>query len=364
MENKSGQNELMIPVDLNQELAAIVEYVEQRWDGFDKVDINSFFSKIWDMAIKMSQHKIDHYAFLDDYEEWKDERQEYSTWERAGTKLTEKELSKYKYDDFINNFIDTLISAPHTFDKIIMEKWDYGNNVSSILKEIKAEFPDSTKLRPKGWKKLAKNYSDFDGQEEYCDNQQDIDDAAFKGIDSATAGSFPFQARIALPYVMYDDKCQGRKPLHTLVGAVVGHAYVVNMKNNTATILNEVRDLKIELNSSEYYQNIVLNVDIESKIQSPVMKALYVVIKDRMPITSEDEFEGMVKADREDAKNPKDNTPSEPFDMDAFMKEIMNKEKDPVEIAKEKEAKILLAEKVWSILESGENKKSSKIKMK
>lgn len=358
------QNELLIPVSTNQELAAIIEYVEERWDGFDKVDINAFFNKIWDISLNLSKHKIDHYAFLEVYEEWKEERKNYSTWDRAGTKLKEKEVSRYKYDDFINNFIDSLISAPHTFDKIIMEKWDYSKNVTMLLKEIKAEFPNSTKLRPKGWKKLAKDYNDFDGQEEYCDNQQEIDDAAFKGINSGTAGSFPFQARVALPYVMYDDKCQGRKPLQTLVGAVLAHAYAVNVRNNTATVLNEISDLKVELNGSEYYQNIVLNVDLDSKIKSPVMKALYAVIKDRMPITSEEEFDEMLKADREAAKKPKDNTPKEPFDMAAFMKDVMNKEKDPLEVAKEKEAKIALSEKVWSILESGENKQAKKPKMK
>lgn len=84
--------------------------------------------------------------------------------------------------------------------------------------------------------------------ESYCEHQQKADEEAFSGADSQSSGSAGFTGRTALPHVMYDDRCQGRRPGYTLISAVYGHFLTIAEHLNTEVLLAELRetDFRIE----------------------------------------------------------------------------------------------------------------------
>ena len=149
---------------------------------------------------------------------------------------------------------------------IVKEGWDYEKNVNIILAEVKKDFPDASSLRPKGWYKISKDYKDFDGM-------IGLDTATlsdkFKGMDSSTAGASSFEVRVSLPHVMYDNKRQGRKPLEVLVGAMLGHAYVMSEHNNNSKMLKEWIDFSKEMKTSS----------TPYKFKEPLNQALNAIIE-------------------------------------------------------------------------------------
>lgn len=82
------------------------------------------------------------------------------------------------------------------------------------------------KIKPKGYAQLAKDYMDFDGCDEWAENEKEAQEKTFKAYDDATGGSFNFVGKVALPNVVYDDLDQGRNPLMTLIGACVSYGFM------------------------------------------------------------------------------------------------------------------------------------------
>lgn len=100
----------------------------------------------------------------------------------------------------------------------------------AIEKFIKTRWNGIRNFKPKGWAKLAKDYTDFDGMQEYCDSGQaekDADD--FDGLNISSAGAFGFTSRVSLPHTMYDKFGQGRSPLAVFIGAVLGYGMRMGM---------------------------------------------------------------------------------------------------------------------------------------
>ena len=94
-------------------------------------------------------------------------------------------------------------------------------------------------------------------------------------MNSETAGSPSFEVRVALPHVIYDDKCQGRKPLETLVGAILGHAYVMAEHNNSSKMLKELVQVLQQIDDPEVAK---INLDFKE----PLNKALqHLMISDK-----------------------------------------------------------------------------------
>lgn len=104
-------------------------------------------------------------------------------------------------------------------------QFDFGKEVEAILKYLAPGW--DIKALPKGYAKYRKGYQDYDGMEE-------LDEKAlmnsFKGHDDSGTLSPPFPVRVSLPHVTYDDTCQGRPPLETLIGAILGHGMLLGMR--------------------------------------------------------------------------------------------------------------------------------------
>jgi len=103
--------------------------------------------------------------------------------------------------------------------------FNYSKQMGILIAYIKEHW--NVSARPKGYKEFCENYTDFKGMEE--EDQQTIINA-FEGFDDSTAGSFSFPIRTSLPQVAYDDKCQGREPLETLLGAVFAYGMRYGMR--------------------------------------------------------------------------------------------------------------------------------------
>lgn len=242
-------------IDTQHELNAITDYIKTTWDGFEDIE-PSFFTKIWDNCNNLLTNHFSPYGFMDvvkNLGEWKD-----------------------KPNIFINDSINStevgleLYFAQSKLTNLVREKWDYSSSVSNILADIKNEFPESTKARPKGWEKFADDYEDYAGMAEL-----DVDalKKLFTGVNSKGGGSSSFEVRTSLPHVMYDDQCQSRKPLEVLVGAMLGHAYFVAEKNNGNKMLQEWQNLEKELNQPGV---TTVNFQFEEKLN----RALVNIIKD------------------------------------------------------------------------------------
>jgi hypothetical protein len=289
-------------VDPKGELKAITQYVTSNWSGFDKIDAEEFFKKAWKLCVEKTKNQIDPYKFTDLVEEWQEEREDHSNWKAAGSKIKEKDLKSELHDDAIAQIPMNILFGTMGLERFLRNNWDYEKAVNDIIAEVKAEFPEVSRAKPKGWAKLAKDYSDYDGMNEFDKGKAKKE---FGGMDSGTAGSFPFEVRVSLAQVMYDDKCQGRKPLEVLIGAMVGHAYVMNQRNNASKVLHELLEMKEEYSKPQYFKEIVK--EIKPEFKEPLTKALLKCREDK----NSPDFEQQMKKllGMEDTKKKKKTAP-------------------------------------------------------
>lgn len=277
-------------IETQAELEALVEYVEKRWVGLP--NIREIFQLVWDRGLERSQFCVEKYGLTDIISDWSDERRDYANWEKAKSPLSKEQVENSIFSDAIENLGYNMLMGLNKVNDIVMKDWDYSKICKELVGEVKKLYPEATKARPKGWKALSKDYSDFKGMDEYCENQAHIDWDDFKGCNSNSAGASGFHGRVALPYVMYDDKCQGRKPLEVLVGAIFAHAYFVAGHNNKVDLINEITELKENLNQPQYYQEIQYEVPMDNV--SPLLRAI-VAVKNQKDRPTEHEFRQQLK---------------------------------------------------------------------
>jgi hypothetical protein len=116
----------------------------------------------------------------------------------------------------------------------------FEQDMDALIKFIAKNWTGLKKIKPKGYDEFIKDYQDFKGQEEF-DAEKACE--SFKGFNDETASSFSFPLKIALPYVAYDDICQGRDPFRTLVGSLIGYG----MARGQVLAKKEIEDLKENL---------------------------------------------------------------------------------------------------------------------
>lgn len=136
------------------------------------------------------------------------------------------------------------VSTVHEAGQTVDGDWDFSDQADAVVRKMQAAHPWLSKALPRGYAELAVNYRDFDGQEEYGESGRDARDAAeFAGANTAGACVVAFPHQVALPYVMYDDKCQGRRPAYVLVSAIYGHFLRIAEFMNTQEMLQALKEL-------------------------------------------------------------------------------------------------------------------------
>ena len=280
-------------VDPEHELKAMTNYVVNNWDGFDKVNAEELFKQIWDTCLDKTKNVFDNYRFTDLVQQWDGERRDYNNWKKAGTPMSKSEFDEKIYEDVVKQIPLEIMFKTSKLHSKYRDDWDYEKVANSITNQIKNDFPDSNKLKPKGWDKFKKNYSDYGGMSKFDSAKAKQE---FGGMNSGV-GCHPFEVRVALPYVMYDDVNQSRKPLDVLVGAVLTHAYVMNERNNASLMLREMLKLKAKYDQPEYYKEPVNEVNFD--FQVPLNKELFIMINQSNPNILKEYGEQKIEAKRQ-----------------------------------------------------------------
>lgn len=276
-------------IDVDQEIDHMINHVQATWDTKD-IDIESLLKSAWTKALDLTKNEVDKYGFHVFHDHWTGQRENYKNWTQCTRFANEEQFKNVINYDAINKFADDVYFKMGNLHDIIRKGWDFSTVCDNLTKEMKKDFPGATSVRPKGWKKLEKNYSDFDGQEEYCESQSSPDFIRFQGVNSDSAGAPGFEGRIALPYVMYDDKCQGRKPFYTLVGAVLGHAFFVNSQNNSLKIVSELEKIRDLTSGPEYFKDLAYAFDPIELTDHNLTKALILLTQENKKVETPEEF--------------------------------------------------------------------------
>lgn len=195
--------------DPDEEIDAIVRHCQRTWDGPD--DLEPALRFAWARSLEATFPAFESHSLTD---------------------IAEAHMG--------SKFALSLLLDGMALARLAQEIPDYDASVGALVREARKLFPDAPKARPLGWKSAAKNYEEFGGMAEF-DSRAALRE--FGGMDSGGAACGGFHVRCALPHVLYDDKEQGRKPFETLLGAVYGHAYVLNERNNSLAVAQDMAQI-------------------------------------------------------------------------------------------------------------------------
>lgn len=206
-------NKLTADINLDEEVTHLADFIRQKWSPIDNLE--ALIADIRDEAFQAARGWFIEFDLWEMVTDLADSRAELL----RNSVTLDVQLSLNLYDAYcclLNDFSRNLPEVRKAAYQLDGD-WDFSTRVSRLVRTLQRKFPDLNGARPLGWDALANGYSDFDGQEEY-DPTPDAE--LFKGVRITGAHTPSFPSQVALPYVMYDEKCQGRKASHVLVGAV------------------------------------------------------------------------------------------------------------------------------------------------
>lgn len=124
----------------------------------------------------------------------------------------------------------------------------FETKVGHLVKYIK-KFWNWKSLAPKGYKKYLSTYEDYQDMDTCKD--QDVFTGLLDGSDMGN--SFPVGC--SLPYIAYDDTCQGRDPLTVLMQSCVSWGARLN---------KEIEKRKLEKNKVEVHRIITGQIEMSN----------------------------------------------------------------------------------------------------
>ncbi len=306
-----------VSLDLDEEVAALVEYVDNRWEPMPQRF--ELFKDIRDKALFQAR------GWFSDYE----------VTHKARTLRETRETLLAPADavyDAVCHFLDEVFFKMSTIERVGRDldgPWDFSDRVSSVYSEMLKKYPGLANTRPLGWTELEKGYEDYDGMEAY-DSAPDI--AEFRGINSDSASAPGFHGRVVLPWVMYDEKCQGRKAPYVLVSAVFAHFLFIASKQNAFLACEELGrianlqapGLVFEVEWQPSAGNNPCINSIRELARAPHTKTEY-----EEHLRATDAFDALSEEEQEAAAIERDLT------VEQIFAEILSEEEDPEEKARE-----------------------------
>lgn len=224
---------LVADMNLNEEVEHLVAFISQKWTPI--TNLQAMFTEIRDAALHAGR------GWLESHDIWAKTRD----MEKARqTLLLETlgldEASGVEYYDALCTLLDSVGNSAKglsTAGMALDGEWDFERRVRALQLVLSPRYPDLADARPLGWASLEKGYRDYDGMEEYDPSE---DHGVFNGTYVPGRISADFTGRVALPYVMYDEICQGRKASYVLVGAVFAHFLGIAEFLNTHKLMQDL----------------------------------------------------------------------------------------------------------------------------
>lgn len=223
-------------INVDEEVKAVAAFIAQKWTPIENLE--QLVREIQQTAFRIGATWIDQYDTGSAAHDLGEARAE-----KLKERLSEAEAHSVEFHDAYCWFFTTIWWAARRLREMglnLHSKWDFERRVSAVHASVASRFPGLVTARPHGWDALAKDYTDFDGQEEY---RPGPDRDLFQGHDSGGQSSFTYQ--VALPYVMYSEFCQGRKASSELVGAIFSHFLGIREYLNTQAFIQALKDLDL-----------------------------------------------------------------------------------------------------------------------
>ncbi|MBU9200094.1 hypothetical protein KTD31_01585 [Burkholderia multivorans] len=224
---------LTADINLDHEVAHLAKFISQKWTPIE--NLHALFTEIRDAALHAAR------GWLDQHELWAATRDmEKARQELLMQALGPKDGDAVEYYDALCTLLNSVGSSAteiRAAGLVLDGPWDYERRVKAVLASLTERYPALAVARPLGWEALEKGYRDFDGMEAY---DPSIDHELFEGTLVEGPGAPDFTGRVALPYVMYDEVCQGRKASYVLVGAVYSHFLGIAEFLNTHRVMQDL----------------------------------------------------------------------------------------------------------------------------
>lgn len=231
--------EITVDMDMDAEVTAIVDFISQKWSPIP--DLEKLITKVRDQALFDGRGWFNESEFTLRLMDLSDQR----------VKMLEEIIDDpeqksqvFLYDN-VRSAIDQMRTSAKvmreaglTLDVDVQDKY-FEQYTKPLAKEIHNKFPGFSRSKPLGWAESAKNYTDYAGQEEY---RAEADRDLFQGVDSK-GRSWHLVEKLALPYLLYDDKCQGRSPTYMMVSSVYSHFLGIREFINTKEMITAVEKL-------------------------------------------------------------------------------------------------------------------------
>lgn len=246
-------------LDLDAEVVALAEFISAKWTPI--ANITQLFTEIRDAAMHAARAWIDKHRVWEVASKMEDDREAML---REVLGLPESNPAWYDAYCTLLSHVAHKASALREAGLAVDGEWDFECRENQVAAKLADKYDSLVEARPLGWAALAENYVDFDGQAEYDPKP---DRALFKGARVEGTLSACFPGRVALPYVMYDEVCQGRRAYRVLVGAVYAHFLGIAEYLNTTRLID---DLQAAVTPAVQFRGMLYERKVES--QNPLLQ--------------------------------------------------------------------------------------------
>lgn len=272
---------------MDAEVAAIVKFIGKKWSQIS--DLNELVIRIKEKALFDGRSMFNEGKFAEQMIALSDQR--LKMLEDTLEDPEEKSLALI-YDNVISllgqfrRTAGVMYKASLTLDVDVDNK-SFEYFTRPIEKNLKREFPSFAKSLPIGWADFKKDYTDYKGQDDYRPYR---DRNLFEGVDPKGRG-WHLVEKLALPYLMYDDVCQGRSPTYMLVSSIYTHFIDIISHINTQKLIKSAEKI-LPLDTP----GVLFDIKFSEKTENPHLNILIGMLE-KTP--TREEFESSLKNKRD-----------------------------------------------------------------
>lgn len=222
-------------IDVQFEIRSIASFARETWDGIPE-DFELIVTKIQEQAFKDAKNWVVPYSLTpllrDAIEKRREELIDHHDFPSAEKLLT--------HDVKFRGIFNLILYSDELYCTKEKEGLDFEREVTIAYRLALRMGSRINEARPRGWEDAIRGYEDFDGMESYDPR---VDEDRFKGSNTCGPGVAPLPSKLALPYVLYDHVCQGRRAELVLIASIYGHFLGIKEHINTLELKEAVSAL-------------------------------------------------------------------------------------------------------------------------